>query len=124
VTAPPLCGPRSHRRRPRRDEISRHPCAVSVEIRSTAADLTADNFGDVQSPPFPCFKRFILKSTTITVYKRFADEGVKKGFKPQDNAVKLWDPEGAQGHKEWLVRTPHSYYPRIELSCVDYSSFA
>jgi hypothetical protein len=78
----------------------------------------------VQSPPFPCFKRFILKSTTITVYKRFADEGVKKGFKPQDNAVKLWDPEGAQGHKEWLVRTPHSYYPRIELSCVDYSSFA
>ncbi|KAG2608459.1 hypothetical protein PVAP13_4NG321000, partial [Panicum virgatum] len=29
------------------------------------ADLTADDFGDVKSPPFPCFERFILESTTI-----------------------------------------------------------
>ncbi|KAK3131246.1 hypothetical protein QOZ80_6BG0504020 [Eleusine coracana subsp. coracana] len=29
------------------------------------ADLTADDFGDVQSPPFPCFERFILHSTTV-----------------------------------------------------------
>jgi hypothetical protein len=38
------------------------------------------------------------------VYKGFVDEGVKKGLNPQAIAVKLWDPEGAQGHKEWLVR--------------------
>jgi hypothetical protein len=38
------------------------------------------------------------------VYKGFVGEGVKKGLKPQAIAVKLWDPEGAQGHKEWLVR--------------------
>ncbi|XP_062187031.1 serine/threonine-protein kinase RIPK-like [Phragmites australis] len=37
------------------------------------------------------------------VYKGFVDEGVKKGLKPQAIAVKLWDPEGAQGHKEWLA---------------------
>uniref|UniRef100_A0A0D9WU12 Uncharacterized protein n=1 Tax=Leersia perrieri TaxID=77586 RepID=A0A0D9WU12_9ORYZ len=29
------------------------------------ADLTVDDFGDVQSPPFPCFERFILESTTV-----------------------------------------------------------
>jgi hypothetical protein len=46
------------------------------------------------------------------VYKGFVDDGVKKGLKPQAIAVKLWDPEGAQGHKEWLVRTtsPPSNY--------------
>ncbi|TVU37965.1 hypothetical protein EJB05_11311 [Eragrostis curvula] len=37
------------------------------------------------------------------VYKGFVGEGVKKGLKPQAIAVKLWDPEGAQGHKEWLA---------------------
>ncbi|OEL21905.1 Serine/threonine-protein kinase [Dichanthelium oligosanthes] len=37
------------------------------------------------------------------VYKGFVDEGAKKGLKPQAIAVKLWDPEGAQGHKEWLA---------------------
>ena len=38
------------------------------------------------------------------VYKGFVADGVKKGRRPQAIAVKLWDPEGAQGHKEWLVR--------------------
>ncbi|KAL5197634.1 hypothetical protein ABZP36_001146 [Zizania latifolia] len=33
------------------------------------------------------------------VYKGFVDDGVK----PQAIAVKLWDPDGAQGHKEWLA---------------------
>nr|CAB3458597.1 unnamed protein product [Digitaria exilis] len=37
------------------------------------------------------------------VYKGFVADGVKKGLKPQAIAVKLWDPEGAQGHKEWLA---------------------
>ncbi|XP_066398021.1 serine/threonine-protein kinase RIPK-like [Miscanthus floridulus] len=37
------------------------------------------------------------------VYKGVVDDGVKKGLKPQAIAVKLWDPEGAQGHKEWLA---------------------
>ncbi|CAN6168782.1 unnamed protein product [Urochloa humidicola] len=37
------------------------------------------------------------------VYKGFVGDGVKKGLKPQAIAVKLWDPEGAQGHKEWLA---------------------
>ncbi|KAL6855881.1 hypothetical protein ACP4OV_018683 [Aristida adscensionis] len=37
------------------------------------------------------------------VYKGFVDDGVKKGLKAQAIAVKLWDPEGAQGHKEWLA---------------------
>jgi len=43
------------------------------------------------------------------VYKGFVDDGVKKGLKPQAIAVKLWDPEGAQGHKEWLVSTTSNY---------------
>ncbi|WVZ66664.1 hypothetical protein U9M48_015854 [Paspalum notatum var. saurae] len=37
------------------------------------------------------------------VYKGFVGDGAKKGLKPQAIAVKLWDPEGAQGHKEWLA---------------------
>uniref|UniRef100_A0A0D9X1F0 Protein kinase domain-containing protein n=1 Tax=Leersia perrieri TaxID=77586 RepID=A0A0D9X1F0_9ORYZ len=37
------------------------------------------------------------------VYKGLVGDGVKPGLKPQAIAVKLWDPEGAQGHKEWLV---------------------
>lgn len=27
------------------------------------ADLTADDFDDLQSPPFPCFEQFVLEST-------------------------------------------------------------
>jgi len=42
------------------------------------------------------------------VYKGFVADGVKKGLRPQAIAVKLWDPEGAQGHKEWLVRAVYS----------------
>ena len=42
------------------------------------------------------------------VYKGFVADGVKKGRRPQAIAVKLWDPEGAQGHKEWLVRAVYS----------------
>ncbi|CAN6192823.1 unnamed protein product [Urochloa humidicola] len=36
-----------------------------VMFAEADADLIADDFGDVQSPPFPCFEQFILESTTI-----------------------------------------------------------
>ncbi|XP_062215387.1 serine/threonine-protein kinase RIPK-like isoform X2 [Phragmites australis] len=36
------------------------------------------------------------------VYKGAVAEGAKPGLKAQQIAVKLWDPEGTQGHKEWL----------------------
>ncbi|XBI41071.1 hypothetical protein VPH35_125571 [Triticum aestivum] len=36
------------------------------------------------------------------VYKGAVDDKVKPGLKAQPIAVKLWDPQGAQGHKEWL----------------------
>ncbi|KAG8099386.1 hypothetical protein GUJ93_ZPchr0013g37622 [Zizania palustris] len=36
------------------------------------------------------------------VYKGFVDVD-DDGVKPQAIAVKLWDPDGAQGHKEWLA---------------------
>jgi hypothetical protein len=49
------------------------------------------------------------------VYKGFVDDGVNKGLKPQAIAVKLWDPEGAQGHKEWLVRTTTRARPPFPL---------
>ncbi|XP_062234144.1 benzyl alcohol O-benzoyltransferase-like [Phragmites australis] len=39
--------------------------AQGVMFVEADADLTADDFGDVQSPPFPCFEKFILESTTI-----------------------------------------------------------
>jgi len=53
------------------------------------------------------------------VYKGFVADGVKKGLRPQAIAVKLWDPEGAQGHKEWLVRAVYS----SPLRCCLASSF-
>jgi hypothetical protein len=37
------------------------------------------------------------------VYKGNVADKAKPGLKAQPIAVKLWDPEGAQGHKEWLV---------------------
>jgi hypothetical protein len=37
------------------------------------------------------------------VYKGSLEEKAKPGLKAQTIAVKLWDPEGAQGHKEWLA---------------------
>uniref|UniRef100_A0A0D6R406 non-specific serine/threonine protein kinase n=1 Tax=Araucaria cunninghamii TaxID=56994 RepID=A0A0D6R406_ARACU len=37
------------------------------------------------------------------VYKGFIDEDMKPGFKAQPVAVKCLDPEGHQGHKEWLA---------------------
>ncbi|KAF0922320.1 hypothetical protein E2562_031812 [Oryza meyeriana var. granulata] len=36
------------------------------------------------------------------VYKGNVADKAKPGLKAQPIAVKLWDPEGAQGHKEWL----------------------
>ncbi|TVU10659.1 hypothetical protein EJB05_44203, partial [Eragrostis curvula] len=39
--------------------------AQGVMFAEADADISADDFGDVQSPPFPCFERFILESTTI-----------------------------------------------------------
>lgn len=37
------------------------------------------------------------------VYKGFIDEKVRPGIEAQAVAVKLLDPDGSQGHKEWLV---------------------
>jgi hypothetical protein len=37
------------------------------------------------------------------VYKGSLEEKAKPGLKAQSIAVKLWDPEGTQGHKEWLA---------------------
>jgi hypothetical protein len=39
--------------------------AQGVMFAEADADLTADDFGDVKCPPFPCFERFILESTTV-----------------------------------------------------------
>jgi benzyl alcohol O-benzoyltransferase len=39
--------------------------ARGVMFAEADCDLTADDFGDVQSPPFPCFQQFILESTTV-----------------------------------------------------------
>ena len=61
-----------------------------AELRAATGEFADDNFlGEGGFGP---------------VYKGFVGGGVKPGLKPQAIAVKLWDPEGAQGHKEWLVR--------------------
>ena len=39
--------------------------AQGVMFVEADVDLTAADFGDVQSPPFPCFEQFILESTTV-----------------------------------------------------------
>ncbi|XP_066378469.1 benzyl alcohol O-benzoyltransferase-like [Miscanthus floridulus] len=39
--------------------------AQGVMLAEADADLTADDFGDVKCPPFPCFEQFILESTTV-----------------------------------------------------------
>lgn len=38
------------------------------------------------------------------VYKGFVDDKVRAGLEARPVAVKLLDLDGAQGHKEWLVR--------------------
>ncbi|KAL5197734.1 hypothetical protein ABZP36_001246 [Zizania latifolia] len=62
----------------------------------SVADLRAATRGFVSS-------NFLGEGGFGPVYKGFVDDGVKPGLKPQAIAVKLWDPEGAQGHKEWLA---------------------
>jgi hypothetical protein len=52
------------------------------------------------------------------VYRGFVADGAKKGLKAQAIAVKLWDPEGAQGHKEWLVRRPSQAPELYCATCV------
>ncbi|XP_051214976.1 serine/threonine-protein kinase RIPK [Lolium perenne] len=57
-----------------------------AELRAATREFASDNFlGEGGFGP---------------VYKGFVD---KPGLKAQAIAVKLWDPEGAQGHKEWLA---------------------
>lgn len=72
-----------------------------AELRAATGEFADDNFlGEGGFGP---------------VYKGFVDGGVKPGLKPQAIAVKLWDPEGAQGHKEWLVR-PRSTCPQLLIN--------
>jgi hypothetical protein len=40
------------------------------------------------------------------VYKGYVDDKVGPGLRAQPVAVKLLDPEGGQGHTEWLVIRP------------------
>ena len=39
--------------------------AQGIMFAEADADLTADDFGDVKCPLFPCFEQFILESTTV-----------------------------------------------------------
>jgi hypothetical protein len=69
-----------------------------AELRAATREFASDNFlGEGGFGP---------------VYKGFVD---KPGLKAQAIAVKLWDPEGAQGHKEWLVR-PSSTCPHHSIN--------
>jgi hypothetical protein len=75
-----------------------------AELRAATREFASDNFlGEGGFGP---------------VYKGFVD---KPGLKAQAIAVKLWDPEGAQGHKEWLVR-PRSTCPHQSIDLCVYNS--
>ncbi|RCV44383.1 hypothetical protein SEVIR_9G374900v4 [Setaria viridis] len=61
----------------------------------TVGDLKAATQGFVDS-------NFLGEGGFGPVYKGAVAEGAKPGLRAQQIAVKLWDPEGTQGHKEWL----------------------
>jgi hypothetical protein len=61
----------------------------------TVGELKAATRGFVDS-------NFLGEGGFGPVYRGAVAEGAKPGLRAQQIAVKLWDPEGAQGHKEWL----------------------
>ncbi|KAF8698727.1 hypothetical protein HU200_034980 [Digitaria exilis] len=61
----------------------------------TVGELKAATQGFVDS-------NFLGEGGFGPVYKGVVGEGAKPGLRAQQIAVKLWDPEGTQGHKEWL----------------------
>ncbi|RLN18755.1 serine/threonine-protein kinase [Panicum miliaceum] len=61
----------------------------------TVGELKAATQGFVDS-------NFLGEGGFGPVYKGAVAEGAKPGLRAQQIAVKLWDPEGTQGHKEWL----------------------
>ena len=63
----------------------------------TVGELKAATQGFVDS-------NFLGEGGFGPVYRGAVAEGAKPGLPAQRIAVKLWDPEGTQGHKEWLVR--------------------
>ena len=65
----------------------------------TVGELKAATQGFVDS-------NFLGEGGFGPVYRGAVAEGAKPGLPAQQIAVKLWDPEGTQGHKEWLVRVP------------------
>ena len=44
------------------------------------------------------------------VYRGVIDGAVRKGYPPTEVAVKVLNPEGLQGDREWLVRHPHVFH--------------
>ncbi|PKU67672.1 serine/threonine-protein kinase RIPK [Dendrobium catenatum] len=50
-----------------------------------------------------CMSNFIGSGGFGPVYKGFVDDKLRPGLTPQTVAVKQLDPEGSQGHKEWLA---------------------
>ncbi|PWZ56871.1 Serine/threonine-protein kinase RIPK [Zea mays] len=61
----------------------------------TVGELKAATQGFVDS-------NFLGEGGFGPVYRGAVAEGAKPGLRSQQIAVKLWDPEGTQGHKEWL----------------------
>ncbi|OEL24628.1 Serine/threonine-protein kinase [Dichanthelium oligosanthes] len=61
----------------------------------TVGELKAATQGFVDS-------NFLGEGGFGPVYRGAVAEGAKPGLPAQQIAVKLWDPEGTQGHKEWL----------------------
>ncbi|CAL4939888.1 unnamed protein product [Urochloa decumbens] len=61
----------------------------------TVGELKAATQGFVDS-------NFLGEGGFGPVYRGAVAEGAKPGLAAQQIAVKLWDPEGTQGHKEWL----------------------
>jgi hypothetical protein len=75
----------------------------------TVGDLKAATKGFMDS-------NFLGEGGFGPVYRGAVAEGAKPGLKAQQIAVKLWDPEGTQGHKEWLVSTVPLIRPATVLT--------
>ncbi|XP_066350374.1 benzyl alcohol O-benzoyltransferase-like [Miscanthus floridulus] len=52
--------------------------AKGVMFAEADADLTADDFGDVKCPAFPCFEQFILESTNIAGVEPVVDHPLQR----------------------------------------------
>jgi hypothetical protein len=88
-------------------ELSGMASPADLSLSLAGSNLLAFTIADLRAVTRDfSMTNFVGEGGFGPVYKGYVDDKVGPGLRAQPVAVKLLDPEGGQGHTEWLVIRP------------------